>query len=223
MLAGMKFGGSELVGLIVAVSFAAGLNVYATVATLGLLAHAGLLDMPSGLHLLASWWVIAASGVLFAIEFFADKIPAFDLFWNALHTFVRVPAAALIAYGATSQLSPEKQLLATLAGGAIALAAHGGKTAARVAVTPSPEPVSNFALSAGEDTLAIFLTWLATQHPIAAALLVAVFLVAIAAAMRWVVRTITRALKTLFAGPEKNAGNEVKRKGGPYDTGREAA
>jgi len=223
MLAGMKFGGSELVGLIVAVSFAAGLNVYATVATLGLLAHAGLVDLPPGLHLLSSWWVIAAAGVLFAIEFFADKIPAFDLFWNALHTFVRVPAAALIAYGATSQLSPEKQLLATLAGGAIALAAHGGKTAARVAVTPSPEPVSNFALSAGEDTLAIFLTWLATQHPIAAALLVAVFLVAIAAAMRWVVRTITRALKTLFAGPEKNAGNEVKRKGGPYDTGREAA
>jgi len=223
MLAGMKFGGTELVGLIVAVSFAAGLNVYATVATLGLLAHAGLLDLPAGLHLLSSWWVIAAAGVLFAIEFFADKIPAFDLFWNALHTFVRVPAAALIAYGATSQLSPEKQLLATLAGGAIALAAHGGKTAARVAVTPSPEPVSNFALSAGEDTLAIFLTWLATQHPIAAALLVAVFLVAIAAAMRWVVRTITRALKTLFAGPEKNAGNEVKRKGGPYDTGREAA
>jgi Domain of unknown function (DUF4126) len=198
MLAGMKFGGSELVGLIVAVSFAAGLNVYATVATLGLLAHAGLLDLPSGLHLLASWWVIAASGVLFAIEFFADKIPAFDLFWNALHTFIRVPVAALIAYGATSQLSPEKQLLATLAGGAIALAAHGGKTAARVAVTPSPEPVSNFALSAGEDTLAVFLTWLATQHPIAAALIVAVLLGAIMLVIRWVVR----AMKNLFRGAE---------------------
>ena len=126
MLAGMKFGDSELVGLIVAVSFAAGLNVYATVATLGLLANAGLLDLPTGLHLITSWWVIAASGILFAIEFFADKIPAFDLFWNALHTFVRIPVAALIAYGATAQLSPEKQLLATLAGGAIALAAHGG-------------------------------------------------------------------------------------------------
>jgi uncharacterized protein DUF4126 len=108
MLAGMKFGGTELVGLIVAVSFAAGLNVYATVATLGLLTHAGLLDLPSGLHLLSSWWVIAASGALFAVEFFADKIPAFDLFWNALHTFVRVPVAALIAYGATSQLSPPR-------------------------------------------------------------------------------------------------------------------
>src|ERR1019366_1276818 len=192
MLAGMKFGGSELVGLIVAVSFAAGLNVYATVATLGLLAHAGLVALPSGLHPLASWWVIGASGVLFAIEFFADKIPVFDLFWNALHTFVRIPVAALIAYGATSQLSPEKQLLAAL----------GGKTAARVAVTPSPEPVSNFALSAGEDTLAVFLTWLAARHPIAAALMVAAFLAVIVVPTRWIVRAMTRAMKNLFSGAE---------------------
>jgi len=177
MLAGMKLGGSELVGLIVAVSFAAGLNVYATVATLGLLAHSGVLDLPVGLHLLASWWVIAAAAVLFAIEFFADKIPAFDLFWNALHTFVRIPVAALMAYGATSQLSPEKQLLA---------------------VTPSPEPVSNFALSAGEDTLAIFLTWFATQHPIAAGAIVVVLVVVIIAVLRWVVK----AMKTLFRGAE---------------------
>lgn len=198
MLAGVKVGGPELVGLIVAVSFAAGLNVYATVATLGLLAHAGMLDLPSGLHLLSSWWVIAVSGTLFAVEFFADKIPAFDLFWNALHTFVRVPVAALIAYGATSQLSPEKQLLAALAGGAIALAAHGGKTAARVAVTPSPEPASNIALSTGEDALAIFLTWFAMQHPITAAAIVAVFLVVIAVVIRWVIR----AVKNLFRGAE---------------------
>jgi hypothetical protein len=214
MLTGMKFSGyglagSELVGLIVAVSFAAGLNVYATVATLGLLAHAGLLNLPSGLHLLSNWWVIAASGTLFAIEFFADKIPAFDLFWNALHTFVRVPAAALIAYGATSQLSPEKQLLAALAGAAIALAAHGGKTAARVAVTPSPEPVSNIALSAGEDTLAVFLTWLATRHPIAAALIVAAFLLVIVVVIRWVLRAMTRALRDLFGLADHHVDNSL--------------
>ena len=207
MLTNMKFGGSDLVGLIVAVSFAAGLNVYATVATLGLLAHAGLLDLPAGLLVISSWWVIAASGALFAIEFFADKIPAFDLFWNALHTFVRVPVAALIAYGATSQLSAEKQLLAALAGGAIALAAHGGKTAARVAVTPSPEPVSNFALSATEDTLAVFLTWLATQHPIAAGVIVAAFLAAIAVVMR----RVLRAVKNLFRGEESEIPPEKRR------------
>lgn len=192
------FSGTELAGLIIAVSFAAGLNVYATVASLGLLAHAGLLALPPSLHLLANWWVIAACGVLFAIEFFADKIPAFDLVWNALHTFVRIPVAALIAYGAAAQLSPEKQLIAALAGGAIALAAHGGKTAARVAVTPSPEPVSNIALSAGEDTLAVFLTWLATQHPIAAAVIAAVFLLVIVVATRWIVRTIARAISSLL-------------------------
>jgi len=198
MLAGMKLGGSELVGLIVAVSFAAGLNVYATVATMGLLSRGGFVDLPSGLHLLSSWWVIAASGVLFTIEFFADKIPAFDLFWNALHTFVRIPVAALIAFGATSQLSLGERLLATLAGGAIALAAHGGKTAARAAITPAPEPFSNITLSAGEDTLAVLLTWLATRHPVEAALIVAAFLAIIAVLTRWVVR----AMKNLFRGVE---------------------
>jgi hypothetical protein len=207
MLTNMKFGGSDLVGLIVAVSFAAGLNVYATVATLGLLAHAGLLDLPAGLHVISSWWVIAASGALFAIEFFADKIPAFDLFWNALHTFVRVPVAALIAYGATSQLSAEKQLLAALAGGAIALAAHGGKTAARVAVTPSPEPLSNFALSATEDMLAVFLTWLATQHPIAAGVTAAALLMLIAMA----IRRVLRAVRNLFGVPKKDLPRERRR------------
>lgn len=194
----MKFAGSDLVGLIVAASFAAGLNVYATVATLGLLAHAGLLVLPPALNLLASWWVIGASAVLFGVEFFADKVPAFDLIWNALHTFVRVPVAALIAYGAASQLSPEKQLLATVAGGAIALAAHGGKTAARAAVTPSPEPLSNISLSLGEDALAIFLTWFETQHPITASLIVLVFLLAIVLVLRWVVR----AVRSLFRGAE---------------------
>ena len=184
----MKFANTDLVGLLVAASFAAGLNVYATVATLGLLAHGGLLVLPPALNLLSSWWVIGASTVLFVAEFFADKIPAFDLVWNALHTFVRVPVAALIAYGATSQLSPEKQLLATLAGGAIALAAHGGKTAARAAVTPSPEPFSNISLSLGEDALAIFLIWFATKHPVAASLIVLAFLIAIVLVIRWVIR-----------------------------------
>jgi len=142
-----------------------------------------------------------AAGVLFLVEFFADKVPAFDLLWNALQTFVRIPVAALIAYGATSQLSPEKQVLATVAGGLIALAAHGGKTAARAAVTPSPEPMSNIALSMGEDVLAVSITWFATRHPILASAIVLVFLVAIIVLIRWVVR----ALKNLFRGAETDA------------------
>jgi len=189
---------SELVALLVATSFAAGLNVYATVATLGVLAHAGVLPLPPALQLLSSWYVIAASGAMFAIEFFADKIPAFDLVWNALHTFIRVPVAALLAYGATATLSPWEQLTATVAGGAIALAAHGGKTAVRAAVTPSPEPLSNITLSLGEDGLAIFLTWFATQHPYAAIAIVGLLLVVIVMLTRWVVRS----LRALFRGAE---------------------
>ena len=195
----MRIPASELVAVLVATSFAAGLNVYATVATLGLIARAGVLPLPPSLAVLANWYVIGVCAVLFAIEFFADKIPAFDLIWNALHTFIRVPVAALLAYHATATLSPWEQLAATLAGGLIALAAHGGKTAVRAAVTPSPEPVSNMALSFGEDVLAIFLTWLAAQHPYAAAAIVAIFLVVIVVLLRWVVRS----LRALFRGAER--------------------
>jgi hypothetical protein len=195
----MKLPGDELVALLVAVSFAAGLNVYATVATLGLLAHAGVFALPPGLHLLANWYVIAASAALFGVEFFADKIPAFDLVWNALHTFIRVPVAALLAYQATAALSPGERLIATLAGGAIALAAHGGKTAARAMITPSPEPFSNITLSMGEDVMAILLTWMSTVRPMWAISIAAILLLLVVLAVRWV----GRALRSLFWGAEQ--------------------
>ena len=179
-----------LTPFLVATSFAAGLNAYATVATLGLLGRFGLLSLPPKLALLTSWYVIGACAVLFLIEFVADKIPVFDLLWNALHTFVRPPIAALLAYGAASQLSPEMQLLSAIVGGTIALAAHGGKTAARAAVTPSPEPLSNFALSASEDGVAVFLTWFATKHPYWAGAIAALGLVAVVVALNYVVRTL---------------------------------
>src|SRR5215831_6754245 len=181
MLDVLKIPPAELFALLVAIGFAAGLNLYATVAVLGLLARFGHLPLPSGLQPLQSWIVIGASIALFAIEFFADKIPAFDLVWNALHTFIRVPVAGLIAYRATSQLSPEHQLLAALLGAAVALIAHGGKTAARAAVTPSPEPLSNISLSIGEDVLAIGLTWLAAKHPYIAGALALAFVAVIVA------------------------------------------
>src|SRR5277367_2288446 len=116
---------SELFALLAAIGFAAGLNLYATVAALGLLARFGQLPLPPGLELLASWAVICASLALFAIEFVADKIPVVDLVWNALHTFIRVPMAGLLAFEATKQLPPGEQFLATLLGSAVAFAAHG--------------------------------------------------------------------------------------------------
>jgi Domain of unknown function (DUF4126) len=190
--------GTELTALLVVVCFSAGLNVYATVAMLGLLSHAGVLALPPALHLVDNWYVIAICGVLFAVEFVGDKIPLFDIFWNAMHTFVRVPVAGLIAYGATAQLPEWERLVATLVGSLIALAAHGGKTAARAAVAHSPEPFSNIALSLSEDALVVFLMWLATRHAYAAAGIAVVGLAAVAIMIRFVVR----AMRQLFGGAE---------------------
>ncbi|HUN89670.1 MAG TPA: DUF4126 domain-containing protein [Terriglobales bacterium] len=194
----MHFTPKDLFGLIAGTSFAAGLNLYATLATLGLLSRADVIALPPSLHLLESWWVIGASVALFGIEFFADKIPVFDLLWNALHTFIRVPVAALIAYQASAQLPPQYQIATAVAGGLIAFAAHGGKTAARAVITPSPEPVSNMALSVGEDVGAITLTWLATRHPYAAGVTVAVLILVVILSLKFVFK----ALRTLFRGAE---------------------
>lgn len=191
---GMRLPGDQLFALLVAVSFAAGINVYATVAVLGLLAHTGAYALPGSLNLLGNWYVIGASSTLFAMDFVADKIPGFDLVWNTLHTFIRIPVAALLAFRATDSLTPMEQMAAAAAGAAIALVAHGGKLAARAAVTPSPEPVSNIALSVAGDGMAVSITWLATKHPFIAAGIATALLVITILMIRWIVRW----LKTLF-------------------------
>lgn len=192
----MTFSTGRLAALVVASCFAAGLNVYATVATLGLLARTHAIELPASLDLLTSWWVIGASVALFVVEFVADKIPAIDLVWNALQTFVRIPVAALLAYAATARLSPAEQLLAAILGGGIAFVAHGGKTAARIAVTPSPEPLSNIVLSGGEDIFAVLISWLAGRHPYWAAAITVVLLTIILV----LARAVWRAIRAAFAG-----------------------
>jgi hypothetical protein len=183
----MSFSPANIAALVIAASFAAGLNIYATVLTLGILARTQWVALPPGLDSLGHTWVLVSCAILFAVEFFADKLPAFDLAWNGLHTFVRIPIAALVAYHASSQLTPQMQMVATVLGATVALAAHSSKTGLRVLVTPSPEPVSNIALSAGEDVIAVTLTWVATHHPfvgagVAVGLLV---LAAVAACVLW--------------------------------------
>jgi hypothetical protein len=179
------FSQRDILAFVVATGFAAGLNVYATGFSLGMMARLHWIELPVGLDLLASTWILSASGCLFAVEVFADKLPGFDLIWNALHTFVRIPIAALMAYAAGSQLSPEARILATCLGAAFAAIAHGLKTAARVAVTPSPEPISNISLSTAEDAGAVGLSWIAVHHPVAGAATVGVLTVAGVALMWW--------------------------------------
>ena len=197
----MQISPNHIVALIVATSFAAGLNVYATVATLGLLGRFGALQLPPNLHLLQDWSIIGVAGALFVIEMVADKIPYFDLLWNALHTFVRVPIAALLAYGASNQLSPEWQMLSVATATGVSLVAHTGKTALRAGVTPSPEPFSNAALSAGEDVFAIGLTWFATHHPYLAAATALVLVVILILITRLIIRGLRRVYRRLVAGP----------------------
>jgi hypothetical protein len=194
----MNFSPANITALIIAASFAGGLNIYATVLTLGILERTQWVALPPGLHGLGNTWVIVTCALLFALEFVADKIPGFDMIWNGLQTVVRVPVAALVAYHASSQLSPPMQILATTIGAGIALAAHGSKTAVRAAVTPSPEPVSNIALSTSEDVLAIGLTWFATHHPIIAASMAALLLVVAFLAARALLRAIQRPLRKVF-------------------------
>jgi len=194
----MNFSPANITALVIAASFAAGLNIYATVLTLGILARTQWVALPPGLDSLGHTWVLVVCAIMFAMEFVADKIPGFDMVWNVLHTFIRVPIAALVAYHASSQLTPQMQLLATTLGAAIALAAHSSKTAVRAAVTPSPEPMSNIALSTTEDAAAIGLTWFATHHPVIAASIALICLTAAVLAARALLRAIQKPLRKLF-------------------------
>jgi hypothetical protein len=210
----MNFSPANVTALVIAASFAAGLNIYATVLTLGILARTQWVALPPGLDSLGHTWVLVACGLMFCVEFFADKIPGFDLIWNGLHTVVRVPIAALVAYHASSQLTPQMQVLATVVGGAVALAAHSSKTGLRMVVTPSPEPVSNIALSAGEDFLAVGLTWFAAHHPVIAASVAGALLVlaglaagALFRGIRGVWRRLSGRAPALRAGDQAGSGN----------------
>jgi hypothetical protein len=200
-MAALVLSPGTIASLVIALSFAAGLNVYATVCTLGILARLHWVILPGELGALANPWIIAVSALLFLGELFADKVPAFDLFWNALHTFIRIPAAALMAYAAGAHLTPEQQLLVTCAGALIAAIAHSSKTAARIAVTPSPEPVSNIGLSSAEDVFAIALTWIATHHPIAAGVTIAIVSLALVAFLWTSVTRLRAALRRRFREP----------------------
>lgn len=190
----MLTGSAEVSAFLVAVCFAAGLNVSGTVALLGVLARFGMVDLPGGLDGLESWWVIGPASVLFLIEIVADKIPLFDLVWNVLQTFVRVPVAGFLAYAALPELSPGWQLAAGALGSLLALVAHTLKSTLRTAVNASPEPASNVAVSLGEDLLALGVVWFATQYPWIAAAIVLVILATGFLVIRWLFRRL-RALR----------------------------
>jgi hypothetical protein len=160
---------TPLIPLLVALSFAAGLNVYLTVLVVGLVGRFGSAPVPPELLILEQPWLLILCGVLFCAGFIADKIPYLDVAWNVAHTAVRIPLAALMAYRATEHLSIAQQLLVTALCGLVAAIAHSAKLSARTAVSASPEPVSNALLSTAEDAVTAGLSWIALHHPVAAA------------------------------------------------------
>ncbi len=167
----------ETLGFALGTSFASGLNLYATVAAAGLMQRLGVVQLPDSLQVLSHPIILGVALTLFLVEFIADKIPYVDSAWDALHTFIRPPAAAVLSYSAFGNVPEEYKIGAALLAGSVALTSHGAKASARAAANTSPEPVSNWALSMVEDGLAVFLVWLAAEHPLLTAGVVLVLVV----------------------------------------------
>jgi len=158
-------------------SWVSGINLYATVATLGLLGRFARLQLPGELGVVTSWWVIGVALGLYVIEFVADKVPFVDSLWDAVHTFIRVPAGAVLAAAAFGDFDRVIQTVAFLIGGGIALSSHGTKATTRAAINTSPEPVSNILASLVEDVVGVGALVLALSHPVIAIVIVGIAVV----------------------------------------------
>jgi Domain of unknown function (DUF4126) len=167
----------ETLGFALGTSFASGLNLYLTVAAAGLFQRFGIIQLPDSLQVLANPIILGIALTLFVIEFIADKIPYIDSIWDAVHTFIRPPAAAIISYSAFGPVPEEWKVGAALLAGGVALTSHGAKATTRAAVNTSPEPVSNWILSFLEDGAVVFLAWMASAHPIWTAVIVVVLVI----------------------------------------------
>jgi hypothetical protein len=189
----------QILGLALGSAWTSGINLYATVAVLGLLQHYKFAHLPGGLHVLDNWLIIGVALALYVVEFFADKIPYVDTVWDAVHTFIRVPAGAVIAFAATSDVSPAVQVIALLLGGGLALSTHGTKATVRAAVNVSPEPLTNWALSVVEDVIAVGAVFLSVLYPLVILFVVAVFLVVFVWLLPKVVRRVRRMLASARA------------------------
>jgi hypothetical protein len=173
-------------------SFAAGINLYATVAILGLAQRYGWVDLPQQFNVFDNDVVIGVAIVMYAIEFVADKVPWFDSLWDAVHTFIRPVGGALIAVASLGDSSPTMEGLAALLGGTLAAGTHFTKAGTRAVANTSPEPFSNWILSVSEDLFVVGLSALALKYPIAAGLVVLIGVVLIVVFAGWIIRSVRR-------------------------------
>jgi hypothetical protein len=197
---------TELIIAALGLAWASGLNLYAGLATLGILGATGQFDLPPDLEVLGNPVVIAAAVFMYCVEFVADKIPGVDTTWDTLHTFIRIPAGAVLALGAVGELDPAIQVAALIVGGSVAASSHAFKAGSRVLINTSPEPFSNWGASLVEDGLVIGGVTLAVLQPMAFSVLIILFF----ALAIWLMPKIWRGIKTLWSrlrqifGGEKN-------------------
>jgi hypothetical protein len=186
---------TQTIALTMGVAWASGINLYAAIFVLGYLGMSGNIVLPPDLQILSDPMVMVAAGFMYCVEFFADKVPGVDTGWDALHTFIRIPAGALLAAGAVGDVGAGAQLAAGIVGGALATGTHLTKAGTRVLINTSPEPVTNWFASIGEDVAVIAGLWTALYHPELFLVLLAVFILL----MIWLLPKIWRGIRKIFA------------------------
>ncbi|MDQ6968478.1 MAG: DUF4126 domain-containing protein [Mariprofundaceae bacterium] len=186
---------TAVLALTMGAAWASGLNLYATIFMLGMMGATGNIDLPPGLEVLQNPLVLFAAGAMYVVEFFADKIPGVDTAWDVLHTFVRIPAGAMLAAGAVGNVDPAVAVAAGILGGGLTAATHATKAGTRAMVNTSPEPFSNWSLSIGEDVAVFAGLWAALNHPTLFVALMLVFIVLLI----WLLPKLWRGIKLVFA------------------------
>lgn len=184
---------STLIALSMGVAWASGINLYATILTLGVLSSMGYVTLPPDLQILSDPLVLLAAGLMYAVEFFADKTPGVDTGWDAIHTFIRIPAGAVLAAGAVGEVGTGASLAAAIVGGGLTAGTHAMKAGSRVLINTSPEPVTNWTASITEDIATIGGLWLALNHPWLFLALLVVFVLL----MIWLLPKVWRGIKAV--------------------------
>jgi len=198
-----------LISMSMGVAWASGINLYATILMLGIMGSTGNIDLPPGLAVLSDPMIIGAAGLMYCVEFFADKIPGVDTAWDTIHTFVRVPAGAILASSAVGDVSSAAAIASGILGGGMALTTHSLKSGSRVLINTSPEPVTNWTASIAEDIAVFTGLWAALNHPT----LFVVLLILFVFLMIWLLPKLWQGIKTVFAAVKRFFSGKKEEKG----------
>ena len=194
---------AQTIALTMGVAWASGINLYAAILMLGVMGTTGNLALPADLQILTDPMVMGAAGFMYFVEFFTDKVPGVDTAWDGLSTFIRIPAGAILAAGVMGDVGPAAQLAAAIAGGTLTAGTHATKAGTRVLINTSPEPVSNWFASVGEDVVVILGLWTALAHPILFIVLLILFILF----MIWALPKLWRGIKKVFGFLRRKLGD----------------